>query len=201
MPAKSKAQQALFGMALAVRRGEKKRSEVDDEVLKIVDGDMTDKEIEDYASTSHKGLADHIKESIDEAMVSAAASLKKPRVFIVIKPGFLNKSQDIIKLFTDEGFRVEGSKLMVLTLGEAKRLYKVHAKEEFYDDLCKYMSSGLSQGVILLPNEDKQYYDLYKVVDMLKDKARKLYGKDDMRNAIHGSDSLESMRRESKIYF
>ena len=201
MPAKSKAQQALFGMALAVRRGEKKRSEVDDEVLKIVDGDMTDKEIEDFASTSHKGLADHIKESIDESMIAAAASLKKPRVFIVIKPGFLNKSQDIIKLFTDEGFRVEGSKLMVLTLGEAKRLYKVHAKEEFYDDLCKYMSSGLSQGVILLPTEDKEYYDLYKVVDMLKDKVRKLYGKDEMRNAIHGSDSLESMRRESKIYF
>lgn len=64
MPAKSKSQQALFGMALAVRRGEMKRSEVSKEILDIVDGKMTDKEIEDFASTKHKGLKDHIKESL-----------------------------------------------------------------------------------------------------------------------------------------
>ena len=46
MPAKSKAQQALFGMALAVRKGEMKRSDVDKNVLDIVDGDMTNKEID-----------------------------------------------------------------------------------------------------------------------------------------------------------
>lgn len=51
MPAKSQAQQRLFGMALAVRRGERKRSEVNDAVLDIVDSDMTDKEIEDFAKT------------------------------------------------------------------------------------------------------------------------------------------------------
>lgn len=65
MPAKSKAQQALFGMALAVRRGEMKRSEASKEILDIVDGDMTDKEIEDFASTKHKGLKDHVKESLN----------------------------------------------------------------------------------------------------------------------------------------
>ena len=65
MPAKSKAQQALFGMALAVRKGEMKRSEVNQDVLDIVDGDMTDNEIEDFASTSHKSLPQHLKESIN----------------------------------------------------------------------------------------------------------------------------------------
>ena len=62
MPAKSKAQQALFGMALAVRRGEMKRSDVDKSVLNIVDSDMTNKEIEDFASTKLKSLPDYIKE-------------------------------------------------------------------------------------------------------------------------------------------
>ena len=71
MPAKSKAQQKLFGIALAVRRGELKRDDVDDEVLNIVDSDMTDKDIEDFASTKHKGLKEYIKESIldDEDIV------------------------------------------------------------------------------------------------------------------------------------
>lgn len=62
MPAKSQAQQKLFGMALAVRRGDMKRSEVNDKVLDIVDSDMTNKEIEDFAST--KGLKEHLQEAL-----------------------------------------------------------------------------------------------------------------------------------------
>ena len=64
MPAKSKAQQKLFGMALAVRRGELKKSDVDSGVLDIVNSEMTDKEIEDFASTKHNGLKNHLKESM-----------------------------------------------------------------------------------------------------------------------------------------
>ena len=58
MPAKSLAQQRLFGMALAVRRGELKKSEVDDSVLDIVNSDMSNKQIEDFAKT--KGLKEHL---------------------------------------------------------------------------------------------------------------------------------------------
>ena len=63
MPAKSQAQQRLFGMALAVRKGDMKRSEVNDKVLDIVDSDMTNKEIEDFAST--KGLKEHLQEALE----------------------------------------------------------------------------------------------------------------------------------------
>lgn len=66
MPSKSKAQQSLFGMALAVRRGEMKRSEVNDDVLDIVDSKMSNKQIEDFAKTKTKNLPDHLKESLKE---------------------------------------------------------------------------------------------------------------------------------------
>ena len=46
MPAKSKSQQILFSMALAVRRGKLKRSEVSTSVLDIVDSDMSNKDYE-----------------------------------------------------------------------------------------------------------------------------------------------------------
>ena len=62
MPSKSKAQQKLFGIALAVRKGEMKRSEVDKSVLDIVDSDMTDKEIENFAKTKHDGLKEYLQE-------------------------------------------------------------------------------------------------------------------------------------------
>ena len=64
MPSKSRAQQRLFAMALQVRRGKLKRSEVDDAVLDVVDGDMTDKQIEDFARTPIKSL----KECINDAL-------------------------------------------------------------------------------------------------------------------------------------
>ena len=65
MPAKSKSQQRLFGMALAVRKGELKKSEVNDAVLGIVNSEMTDKEIEDFAKTKHKGLKEYLKEALN----------------------------------------------------------------------------------------------------------------------------------------
>ena len=64
MPAKSKAQQKLFGMALAVRRGELSKSNVNKEVLDIVNSDMSDKQIEDFATTKHKGLKEYVSERL-----------------------------------------------------------------------------------------------------------------------------------------
>lgn len=61
MPAKSKNQQEFFGMALSVKRGETSRSEVSDDVLKVVDN-MSEKEIRDFAKTKHKGLPTKVKE-------------------------------------------------------------------------------------------------------------------------------------------
>lgn len=51
----SEQQQKLFGLALSVKRGETPRSEVSDEVLKIVDS-MSEKKIRDFAKTKHEGL-------------------------------------------------------------------------------------------------------------------------------------------------
>jgi hypothetical protein len=53
--ATSEQQQKIFGLALSVKRGDTPRSEVSDEVLKIVDG-MSVGEIRKFASTKHKGL-------------------------------------------------------------------------------------------------------------------------------------------------
>jgi hypothetical protein len=55
MPAQSQQQQKLFGLALAFKRGEVPASEVSDEIKAIADR-MSEKEIEDFAATKHKGL-------------------------------------------------------------------------------------------------------------------------------------------------
>jgi hypothetical protein len=80
MPAQSQQQQKLFGLALSVKRGETPRSEASDEVLNIVNS-MSEKEIEDFASTSHSGLPTKVetqlrgvvREIMKERVLSEAA--------------------------------------------------------------------------------------------------------------------------------
>jgi hypothetical protein len=58
MPAVSKAQQRFMGMVHSAQTGEKPASP---EVAKVAK-DMGKKDAKDFASTSHKGLPDHVKE-------------------------------------------------------------------------------------------------------------------------------------------
>lgn len=66
MPAKSKAQQALMGMAYAVRTGKMKRQDVDSQVLDIVDSDMSTEDMKHFAETKRKNLKDKLHEALEE---------------------------------------------------------------------------------------------------------------------------------------
>jgi Protein of unknwon function (DUF3008) len=57
MPAKSKAQQKAAGIALAAKRGEVKVSELNNASKQMYDS-MSERELEDLASTDRKGLPD-----------------------------------------------------------------------------------------------------------------------------------------------
>lgn len=62
MPAKSKAQQMAAGAALAAKRGEKKKSELKG-ASRSMEESMTEKELEDMASTKRKGKPKHVSGS------------------------------------------------------------------------------------------------------------------------------------------
>ena len=61
MPAKSKAQQKAAGAALAAKRGEIKKSELKGASKGMVDS-MTEKELEELASTKRKGKPEHVSD-------------------------------------------------------------------------------------------------------------------------------------------
>ena len=76
MPAQSQQQQKLFGLALAFKRGEVPASEVSDEIKDIADR-MSEKEIEDFAATKHKGLPkmkEQLRKIVREIMRERAIS-------------------------------------------------------------------------------------------------------------------------------
>ena len=59
MPAKSKAQQKAAGAALAAKRGEIKKSELKG-ASRSMEKSMTEKELEELASTKRKGKPEHV---------------------------------------------------------------------------------------------------------------------------------------------
>lgn len=63
MPATSKAQQRLFGLAYAIKKGDIERSEADDKAVEIADS-MSLKDLKKFAETDHEGLPDKVKESL-----------------------------------------------------------------------------------------------------------------------------------------
>lgn len=119
-------------------------------------------------------------------------------IFVVVKPGFLDKTKYVIETFERYGFNIAKIRTKQLLKNETKKLYKVHKDEDFYNDLCKYMSSGPSCALIFAYKSKK---DIFKLSGEIKDKIRKKYGESDMRNVIHSSDSYEAMQKEMGIYF
>ncbi|GGA77389.1 hypothetical protein GCM10011491_00660 [Brucella endophytica] len=59
MPAKSKSQQEAAGTALAAKRDEKKVSELKGASKSMYES-MSEKELEEFASTKRKGLPEHV---------------------------------------------------------------------------------------------------------------------------------------------
>ena len=120
------------------------------------------------------------------------------KIFVIIKPGFLNLSDKILEKFTSNGYELYQMKTKKLLLSEAKELYSIHKEEDFYEDLCKYMSSDLSTAIIFKNSNSKNIFEDTKKI---KDSIREQCGESDMRNVIHSSDSLSHMINEQSIYF
>lgn len=117
--------------------------------------------------------------------------------FVILKPGFLNHEEEFIKLLNNNGWNIIQKTKRKLSDDESKELYKMHKDKDFYNDLCKYMSSD----DCLCCQCYKDCKDPIKDMDALKDKVRKTWGQDQMKNAMHSSDTLDNVNRESKLIF
>lgn len=121
-------------------------------------------------------------------------------IFTVIKPGFLNLAPDIINIFKDNGWSVYKTIIKKLSLKEAHKLYYVHRKEDFYETLCKYMTSAPCMAIIYTkPGEITP--GMFERTNAIKDEIRKKWSESDMRNVMHSSDKLSNMEKEASVFF
>ena len=132
-------------------------------------------------------LSQYIKETKDDYLNG----------FVILKPEFLDHSDEWLKILQDNEWDILDKQTLTLSDEQAKELYKMHKDKDFYDDLCKYMSSG----ECLCCKCYKECNDPIEEMNKIKDDIRKKWGKDDMKNAMHSSDSLQNAKRESNIVF
>jgi len=92
----SQQQQKLMGLALSVKRGETPKSGVPKKVLDMVNS-MTEKELEDFASTKHKGLPKKKKETKEEKVrqieESIVSLIKKSQGKVITKSDILQEAE------------------------------------------------------------------------------------------------------------
>lgn len=125
---------------------------------------------------------------------------RREMIFTIIKPGFLDKSQEIIELFKEHGWSILMTTTKQLLLTQAQDLYTVHKDKDFYGDLCEYMSSGQSMAIIF-ERPGKTEATTFSEVKSIKDTIRNRWGIDDCKNVLHSSDSFSAMEHEMCVYF
>ena len=117
--------------------------------------------------------------------------------FVILKPEFLKYEQQWLDMLKNNDWQIIQKKKLKLTHEQAEELYEMHKDKDFYKDLCNYMSSD----DCICCTCHKDCGDPIKEMKKLKDKARDAWGKSEMKNVMHSSDSLENVERESKVVF
>lgn len=127
--------------------------------------------------------------------------------FSLIKPNVMKKQKqgEIINKILNSGLRIAGLKLQHISKSLCEKFYEEHKERPFYSELVQFITSS---PVILMAIQGE---DAVKKMRMLmgdtdpkkasKGTIRNEYGDSIGENAIHGSDSLESAKRELSIFF
>lgn len=129
------------------------------------------------------------------------------RTFVAIKPDAVKRGLvgRIIKRFENKGYKIVGLKMLKVTPALASQHYAEHVGKPFYDRLIKYICSGPIVAMVL--QGDNTVVGVRKLMGSTMPgnaevgTLRADFAQTMEFNVIHGSDSIESAKREIDLYF
>ncbi|MDR1494633.1 MAG: nucleoside-diphosphate kinase [Rickettsiales bacterium] len=125
----------------------------------------------------------------------------------LIKPDAVEKKFEgpIISDIEAEEFDIVVQKKIVMTENQAKLFYREHAEKPFFGDLIGLMAGKPTVAQVLRrENAVRSYRSLIGYTDPKiaeEGTLRRKYGTDLTRNALHGSENIESSYREIHFFF
>jgi nucleoside-diphosphate kinase len=129
------------------------------------------------------------------------------RTLSIIKPDGVEKNLigQVYARFEKAGLRIVAARMRHLTLTEAEGFYAVHRERGFFNDLCKYMTSGpVVVSVLEGENAVAAHREIMGATDPKKaapGTIRADFASSIEENVAHGSDSLENATREISYFF
>jgi len=141
------------------------------------------------------------------APISSTMSGERERSFIMVKPDGVQRGLvgEVIKRFEQKGFKLVAMKFMWAKEGLLKEHYADLSSRPFFAGLVKYMSSGpvvpmVWEGLNVVKT-GRQMLGETDPAKSLPGTIRGDYCIEVGRNIIHGSDGVESAKKEINLWF
>ena len=129
------------------------------------------------------------------------------RTFSIIKPDAVGKNiiGKIISRFEDNGLNLVAGKLIHLSDKEASGFYAEHDGKPFFSDLKKFMTSGPVFVQVLegenAVQKNRELMGSTNPKEAASGTIRADFAMSIDANAVHGSDSIDSAKREIEYFF
>ncbi|XP_019751756.1 nucleoside diphosphate kinase 6 isoform X1 [Hippocampus comes] len=153
------------------------------------------------------------QKSTSETMLLTACRLSKALqlTLAVIKPDAVAHPlmlEALHQIILDNQFVIVRRKDVVWRRQESEKFYAEHSGRFFYQRLVEYMSSGPMRAYILAREDAIGHWrelmgptKVFRARYTSPTSLRAQFGLTDTRNTTHGSDSVESARREMTFFF
>lgn len=125
------------------------------------------------------------------------------RTLVIIKPDGLKKGLKESHIIEDSDLQIIQTKCLTPTIEQAQKHYIEHEGKEFFQRITKHLSCG---NVTIIIIEGKDAIKRVRAIIGSRNDPTTLRGKysnPDVshENGIHGSDSIESAKREIALWF
>ena len=133
--------------------------------------------------------------------------MAKERTLSIIKPDATrrNLTGKINARIEEAGLRIIAQKRLWLSTAQAQKFYEVHKERPFYNDLCKFMTSG---PVVVQALEGENAVAKYREVMGATNPAnaapgtiRKDFAESIEANSVHGSDFDRQRQDRDRVLF
>jgi len=129
------------------------------------------------------------------------------KTFIMIKPDGVNRGLmgEVIGRIENKGFKITSAKLLIPTRELVEKHYEEHKEKPFFEEL---INNIVDKNVMAMIVEGDSVIDVLRLMIGHRDPKVALPGtiRGDFannltENIVHGSDSLDSSRREIQLWF
>ena len=129
------------------------------------------------------------------------------RTFSIIKPDAVSKNVigEIYSRFEKNGLKIVAAKMLHLTQAQAEGFYAEHSERGFFKDLISFMISGpVIMQVLEGENAVLKHREIMGATNPKEAAAgtiRADFAASIDENAVHGSDAVETAKREIAFFF